>query len=239
MALEKRWNAVPAVLLTANGGSDGKVTVSSTSGFKVKQLVNLKSTLPSSLEFRVQKVESETVLYLGPKDGKIHSRSNLSAFTTALSSTIEAVEQLRPSIPQLEYERAVYEEEPTIAKRVFLVDEFGDGIDGNNPLPVEAVISDNAPQNRIAYRNTYPSSNVEASQLLPDNTKKLYISVADKKAKLKVSFEEDGTIDIGENTYTTVDLGNCYFREGLRLIGKTLYYQANRDNLVIEIEAWV
>jgi hypothetical protein len=34
-------------------------------------------------------------------------------------------------------------------------------------------------------------------------------------------------------------MGNSYFREGLKLVGKTLYFQSNKAGVTVEIEAWV
>lgn len=239
MAIERRWAEVSPKAFVLDGTVDGLVTLSTTSRLKVKQAVLIEATGEPELSLEIKRVLSSTQLVLGPKGQSIFTYSDLSAYTVAKSSTIRAPEQNRPAIPIIEHERAVYEEEPTVAKRVFLVDELGRGIDENNPLSVEAVISENSPQSRISYRNSYATAGVEDSQLLPDNTKKLYIAVSDKRAKLKISLQEDGTIDLGVNDYTTIEVGNSYFREGLKLTGKTLYYQANKDNLVIEIEAWV
>lgn len=138
MALEKRLKAIPAQLFTADGTTDGLITlVSDACRFKVKQQVFLSgSTLPNLDQIEVKRVISDTQLYVGPKGGNIDSRVNISAYTLALGATITANEQLRPSIPQEELIRAMYEEEPTVAQRSILVDRCGDDYDEDNPLPI-------------------------------------------------------------------------------------------------------
>jgi hypothetical protein len=74
-------------------------------------------------------------LILGPENKGINTRSDVSAYTTALNATVEASEQNRPSIPPADYERAVYEEEPIVAKRVIGVDRYGELYSEDNPMP--------------------------------------------------------------------------------------------------------
>ena len=84
-------------------------------------------------------------MIVGPQTGNINSFTNLSAYTLALSAQVFANEQRRPTITADEFERATYEEEPTVAKRTILVDEFGNKITTANPLPTSATISVNVP----------------------------------------------------------------------------------------------
>lgn len=135
MAIEKRWAAIAPVAFTATGTSKGKVSVTSTRGFRVKMdVVLVHPTLPS-LELEVKQVVGPTTLYLGPKNTRINEFSDLTAYDSQTS--IYANEQSRPSIPIQEFERATYEEEPVVAKRVHQVDEFGDSYTAQNPLPVQ------------------------------------------------------------------------------------------------------
>lgn len=137
MAFEKRWKKVAPKLFTANGTIDGIVTVSSTRGFYAKQKVFLKSNTISRQKFEVKEVLSKTQLRVGPATSDMREYSNLSAFTTAQAAQIDAEEQARPAIPEKEFERAAFEEEPVVAKRVFLVDEIGEGYSSSNPIPVQ------------------------------------------------------------------------------------------------------
>lgn len=237
MAIEKRWARIPPILFAVDGTVDGLVTVTSTSRLRVKQEAVLKATGEPALPVEIKRVLSKTQLIVGPRNSKITEVIDVSAYTTAKASTIEVPEQPRPSIPDKEYERASYEEEPVVAKRVYLIDETGEPWDENNPFPVLATVSDNAPQNCFIFRIPYATAGVEQTQVIPNNTKKLYVSIVDLNAKLRVSFTENGTIDGGN--YITEYIGNKYEREGLKLVNKTLYYQANKSDVIIEIEAWV
>ena len=135
MNTERKWAAIAPLAFTADGGECGQVTLASTVGFKVKQTVFIKGDPLPDLQLEVKAVQSDTVLEVGAK-GNIQDRQDLTLYTTAANSTIEAPRQDRPSIPQKEYERAVYEEEPTMAKRVVPVDKQGNLIDECNPNPV-------------------------------------------------------------------------------------------------------
>lgn len=143
--LEKRFAAVPPQLFASNGTTNGVVTIADTSLFKVKQQVIITaSALPNLDKIEVKHVISPTQMIVGPRTGPINSFTDVSAYTTAGTAFIFANEQLRPTITADDFERAVYEEEPTVAKRVILVDKFGNKIDDSNPLPVdvEVVVSD-------------------------------------------------------------------------------------------------
>ncbi len=140
MAIEKKLKAVPPRPLTANGGTDGKVTIADTIGFKVKQQVILFSGPAGNLRVEVKRVESSTVLYVGPIGKHINDRTDVSAYTVVDGSTISAEEQQRPNVPEQEVERLTYEEEPVVARRVMVVDEYGDPITDTNPMPVDATV---------------------------------------------------------------------------------------------------
>jgi len=135
MLTERKWLAIGARLFTSNGTANGVVSVLDTRQFRVKQKVIIKANALPNLVLEVKKVTGPNTLEVG-LPGDINQRTNLSAYTVALSSSIEAEEQVRSSIPDKEYERAVYAEEPIIAKRVILVDELGEYYSPTNPLPI-------------------------------------------------------------------------------------------------------
>lgn len=136
--LEKRFPVVLPQNFTANGSSNGVITVVDTRLFKVKQLVKISGTaLPTLDKLEVKNILSFTQLIVGPAGGSIHTTVDVSAYTVALSSAIFYPEtQKRPTITADDFERAVYDEEPVVAKRVVLVDEMGNKYNAKNPLPV-------------------------------------------------------------------------------------------------------
>lgn len=136
MAYEKRWAAVPPQNFTANGTDTGKITVADASLFKVKQQVIVVSNTQTNLNLQVQRIDTATELYVGPPGSSISTRTDISAYTTADAANIYAIEQPRSSVPEEQVERLTYEEEPTVARRVVLVDKIGNKIDDDNPLPV-------------------------------------------------------------------------------------------------------
>ena len=128
MAIEKFWERQGPVAFSANGGEDGLVTLSSVICFKVKQSVSIKAIGLPTLQLEVKRVISATQLYVGPrqsvpqKNRSLKTRSDLSAYTTALSASIQAVEQSKAKVPPNDIIQAVYEHEPTIAIRTMMVD---------------------------------------------------------------------------------------------------------------------
>lgn len=135
--IEKLWSAVAPIQLTAAGNSRGLVTVTSTSTFKVKMAVTIANG-SNNILLEVKRIINDTQMFLGEK-GDIKLRSDLSTFPAG--SSIWALEQPRTSIPLQEIERAVYDEEPTVALRTVLVDRLGNKYDNDNPLPVNASVS--------------------------------------------------------------------------------------------------
>jgi len=138
---EKRFKAVPPQAFTANGTITGQIKVVDTTLFKVKQLVVVGGGPLEHLELEVKRVDDQTTMYVGPVKGNIDARTDISAYTTALSSFIFANEQNRNSVPEQEIERNTYEEEPVVARRVTLIDPLGNKYNKLNPLPVDATVS--------------------------------------------------------------------------------------------------
>ena len=239
MALEKRWAAIAPIAFTVDGTSDGIVTLSTTKRIHVKQRIYIQATGNLNLFLEVKRVLSKTQLIVGPQGTPISTTTDISTYTTALGANLYALEQPRPAIPLQEIERAVFEEEPTVAIRSLLVDDLGNTFDEGNPLPVTATVTDSAPQNPYIYRIAYPTAGVEMTKAIPDNTKKLYVSAVGKMGVVRIAFSAGATITGPGESYVTVDMGNAYEREGIKLVGKTLYFQCSRGSVIIEIEVWV
>jgi hypothetical protein len=136
MAYEKRLPRVSARSFISNGTATGKITVSDSRAFKVKQQVVITANTLPNLELEIKAVEDMSTVLVGPRGSNIGDRTNLTGYTTSLSAAILANEQRRPSIPLEEFSRAVFEEEPTVALRSILVDKLGNNYTTDNPLPV-------------------------------------------------------------------------------------------------------
>jgi hypothetical protein len=138
---EKRIYAIPQTPLIADGTNVGTLRVANTKPFMVGQIVKLVSSTAEAVDFKINRIDpiDHQTMYLGPLKAHISKRSDLSAYTVADGATIEACEQNRPTVPEQEIERATYEEEPAVARRVILVDPWGCRIDPDNPLPTTSV----------------------------------------------------------------------------------------------------
>jgi hypothetical protein len=148
MAFERKLEAVSLQPFTANGTTLGQITLADPALFKTRQIVLLVSNTQSVVQLQVKRVD-ETVLFVGPNDNDLTTRTDISAFLVADVAAISASEQTRPFIvddqtyPNDDYE---HEEEPTDAKRVVLVDKAGRKIDseisgGKVVLATSATIS--------------------------------------------------------------------------------------------------
>ena len=142
MTYEKRLASRALEPFTADSSRAGQVNVANTNGFKVKQKVIIVATSLTPLELEIKQIDSISLMWVGPvSPGKITARTDISAYTVALGAGIFANEQPRPSVPQQEIERHTYEEEPVVARRVFIVDELGNPWNETNPLPVDVVVN--------------------------------------------------------------------------------------------------
>lgn len=136
MAFERKWLRVSQPFIS-DGGQDGTVIVGSTSGFKAKQKINISSIGQSPIVLEIKRVLSPTTMLVGPIDKGINSRTDISNYTVTDSAIITAEEQSKKHPTEKDREAALYEQEPTVAKRVILVDEFGRFYETTNPLPVQ------------------------------------------------------------------------------------------------------
>jgi hypothetical protein len=136
MYIEKKLPKVAPRALTANGTADGLVQVADSRGFYVKQQVYLVSSTQLAFNVEIKRFISPTAFYVGLK-GDIGDRSDITAFLTADTATIQANEQGRSGITLDERKRAVYMEEPIAAERVISVDERGQPYNTQNPVPVQ------------------------------------------------------------------------------------------------------
>lgn len=139
MAIERTWERQGPILLTEQGGDDGILTLETVALFKVKQVVVLSSTDQPDLQLEVKRVISPTKLIVGPKanNGNLKLKANVSAYGPGNLATLRAEEQPKNKIPQNDIMQAVYEQEPTVALRMFSVDKIGRPWDVNNPFPVQ------------------------------------------------------------------------------------------------------
>lgn len=144
MAVEQKWPYVAPQLFTADGGAQGQITVADVRGFKVKQFVVIKSNTQPDLRVQVKRVVKKTgKIIVGPPSdqqtqGKagLRTTTDLSAYLIADSAFLYAEEQDKVRIKKDDQDAATYEQEPTVARRVVHVDQFGDFYDDDNPMPI-------------------------------------------------------------------------------------------------------
>jgi hypothetical protein len=142
--LEKRWPAVGPLPFALQGTTNGIIYLHTVLGLYVKQQIHLLDpTIPTTPPLTVQikrvvgfdSLDFTDFPYIevGPLNGGIGMRTDVSAY--GLLSSVFAPEQPRSSIPLQEIERAIYADEPAVARRVVEVDPEGNYFTPNNPAP--------------------------------------------------------------------------------------------------------
>ena len=233
---ERRIYAVPSTLFISDGTNKGQLQVTDNSLWIVGQIVTLTSDTQENLALRIKRISPDkNTMFVGPKDKNIHVRTDISSFLIADNAAIQANEQERPSVPEQEVERATFEEEPTVARRVVIVDKWGNRIDDANPLPVSATISVASVGTPQIFNVNAPDSNIEYSQVLPNNTAQFHVRARNSSAKLHLSY----VLNTTSTNYFTVMPGNIFTIEAVKLIGRTLYIKSSKDNTTVEIMTWV
>ncbi|NJO48135.1 MAG: hypothetical protein HC840_00305 [Leptolyngbyaceae cyanobacterium RM2_2_4] len=145
MAIEQKWPAVAPQAFTADGGAQGQITVADVRGFKVKQFVVIKATGQPDIRVQVKRVVKKTgkIIVGPPQDqqtqGKagLQTRTDLTAYTLLAGAFLYAEEQDKVRVKKDDQDAATYEQEPTVARRVVAVDQFGDFYDDDNRVPVK------------------------------------------------------------------------------------------------------
>jgi hypothetical protein len=120
-----------------DGSDKGVIKVATARGFKVKASVVVKSSTQQPVTLEIKSIPDSETIEVGPAGASIDERSNLSSFLVADLASISQGRQKRPSIGPGEIDRATYEEEPAVARRSVLVDEFGNKFAADNPFPVQ------------------------------------------------------------------------------------------------------
>lgn len=245
MATERSYPIVGPVAFTQNGGNDGIISVTDTAYFKVKMSVIVKATSFADTVFEIKKIISSSEMVLGPKGKPLNSRSDMSAYLMGFNPTVQAFEQERPNIPPVDYERAVYEEEPVVAKRSYLVDRYGSPYTISNPFPValagsvELSVDLDRPNTQNFAKIEIPTKETEVSFTFPNNTKYYRIKVRDHKDVIKIGLTTGAiaagnfwTLGFGceESPRELVDFPNNY----------TLFFESkHKDSVDLEILYYV
>jgi hypothetical protein len=142
MAFEKRLAELSARLLIADGTADGQLQIADAFLLKVKQTILLKSTTQATRQVQVKRVTGPTTFFVGRLDEDIEDRIDVSAFLVADGATVSQTDTAflkRPKIAPEDFQRAVYDEEPTVALRSVIVDRGGRyiGSDPDSPFYVQ------------------------------------------------------------------------------------------------------
>lgn len=127
-------------------------------------------------------------------------------------------------------------EDQADARRVVNVDENGE-FQGTpeNPINVTGQLDIGLGALNVNIFNiSVPLANTEQFFAIPSNTKKLEIKIREGSGIIKYAFTSGNS----STNFITVKQGNKEVIEDINFTGKTLYFQTNKDNKVIEIKTW-
>ena len=133
----KIWEAIFPRSFTANGTTNGIVTIASTQCFYQWQRVIVKATSLPNKSLEIKRILSLTQMVVGPVDQVANRYSALDLYTVGLGASIEAPEQnFGVDYTEGDVFPAVYENHPIAALRSILVDCSGQHYNAVNPFPV-------------------------------------------------------------------------------------------------------
>jgi hypothetical protein len=244
MAIEKRLIAVPPQLFIADGNSSGmgSIEVSDSTLFKVKQHVTVVAAGFPNLDLEIKRIDTATLIFVGPRTGSIDLRADLANYTIANTAFIYANEQGRPGVPEQTIPRSTFEEEPTLAVRSHLVDKLGNPYTVDSPFPVQ--LSDGS----INIGPVNAELEIQLSHLDNDpNIGDIHDSVRIGDGTDVLAINPDGSINVvaditsGGSLTTNDGLSNGGVNGSLSLIAANTQYEAkvgisrlsNRKSLVI------
>lgn len=227
---ERRYLSMEPLPLLSNGTSDGLIIVENTYGIKVGQILAFDNGT-SNLRAKVKIVLDETTFIVIGKDKPITSHDKLDMSAFIAGSTFTLYEANRPAINEFETQRAVFEEEPTVALRTHLVDWLGRSYSDGNPIPIST--AENKLSSPVIININTTLANTESSFTLPDGTKRYRIKIRGQAA-MQLSYIA------GESNmnYWKINRGFIHEESNIFLNGKTLYFQVDKANQVVEITYW-
>lgn len=232
MASERFFRSVTQAFLV-DGTSKGVVRVTTAHGFKVKADVVIRSSSQQPLTLEIKRIPNATTIEVGPKGPDMDVRADLSAYLVADGASIQQPRQKRNSIGPGEMDRATYEEEPTVARRTILVDEFGDLVSDANPLPVTSDAQPSPLTSESAGSITDGSfTEIFRFTSTSDNTKIIYIeSTVSTAATVRVLI--DGLV-ARELRTSSLERNACFeFHVGRPLLtGQVVSVEAQVDRVI-------
>ena len=234
MAIERLWVSVPTQVLTSDGGRYGEVSIPTTVGIKVKHKVRLGSNTQPEITLEVKRVINSTDILLGPIGPEMRKYSDLRLYLTSANSYLIIDEQERNKIVPDAFWRAVYEEEPTVALRTFLVDYLGNRYSDSNPIPVAGSLSISTSETLVPkiLNYTITDANTNVNIPIPANVRKFSIKLRDGKGPLRIYDSLNGP-------FYTVSKGSDYNVDGITTPVTSLLVQSSQGDSIVEIYAWV
>lgn len=232
MSIEKKWTAISATF-TSDGQTNGSFQVADSTGFYVKQKVNISSNTQAQLELQIKRIEGNTIS-VGPFRGGLGLRTNLTAYLVADAAAIQAPEQLIPPISPEDIANAVFIREPVNAIRTTVSDSNGDLITDTNPLPVSGslVVDTTETVEPQIFNIDITTANTNVTINLPTNVRRFFLRPRDTKGPLRIYKTSAGP-------YYTVPKGSVYESFDIKNSTLSLIVQSSQANTVVELFCWV
>lgn len=243
MAFERRWKAWNQAF-SADGQTNGRITVLNSSGFYVGQTVSVKSNTQPSQTYKIKRIEGPNYIWLTGSEEKINSTITISVsqYLVIDSATIEAPEQNKPVIKPDEWEQYTHEQEPILAKRVIQVDKWGNFYDKENPFPVDAQLNaENItvdivnPDTPLILNVPLAVADTEYAVAVPAGTKRFMLKIRDDDSKYLIAYNPGETT----SNFVTKARGTTYESYDIDLTTDlTVYIQCNKASKILEVMIW-
>lgn len=210
MALFTNGKSWPSntMLLTANGGANGILTVATTLNLRVGQRFVLKNTSGAveSVVLFIVEILSQTTLIAGPT---MRGGTNLSAYTLALGATLSTINEAKNVSEASHIFESVYDGCPSNGLRVVTVDTQGNYVDssgsGATPLPVPlTALTEISPQyNRLAFGSVTGTNAGTANAIITLNADRSILQVVN-------SLNSDTSLTYGGVEYWRLEAGDSF-----------------------------
>lgn len=231
MAKERQYSLIGPLLFTSDGENGGLITLESTRGLKVNNKVVVSANgLPTIAgDLKILEVIDKHVLRVGFGGNK--PIVNLAPYTVSGGASITRPAQDRAKVPEDDQNRATYEQEPTLARRAILVDEWGDPYNEVNKIHVDVDQVDNESLAQINISNLIVSNDNFYPILISASAKKFIIKARDVTSLLLKATH-------ASSDFMTIRAGTSYSEFVTLKENMTLYVQSTRNNQVVELITW-
>jgi hypothetical protein len=110
------------------------------------------------------------------------------------------------------------------------VDELGINADGS----IDVNVLNSTSADPFIQNITVAAADTEQSFTFPNKTKRFFMRVRDGMAKMQIAY----LVNESTSNFVTINMG-CNYSEDIDMSNKTIYFQINKPNKIVELLYWV